>query len=211
MLKASQKLQEARLNKNLTLEEVSKATKIKAEFLMSIEKGEFHKLPSRTYAHGFVRNYIDFLGLPKKETLALFRREFNAEQDFKVLPEGLSRPSDFSVKRSHIGQSMFFIITILLIVVGYILFQYRFAFINPPLEIFTPKEGAIVPFSTITVTGKTDPNATVFVESSSASVDTEGKFTKKIDALSPKSTIRIKAVNIFGRQTFIERHVQVRQ
>lgn len=210
MLKASQKLQEARLNKGLTLEQVSKAIKIKAEFLSAIEKGEFHKLPSRTYAHGFVRNYIDFLGLPKKETLALFRREFNVEQVFKILPEGLSS-SDFSVKRSRVGQSMVFIVTILLIVLGYILFQYRFAFINPPLEIYTPKEGAVVPFSTITVTGKTDPNATVYVESSSASIDAEGKFTKKVDVLSSKTTIHIKAVNRFGRQTFIERHIQVAQ
>ena len=63
MIKAGEKLQEARLSKGLTLEDVSKSTKIKISYLEFIENGEYEKLPSVSYAHGFVRNYAKFLGL----------------------------------------------------------------------------------------------------------------------------------------------------
>jgi len=64
MVNVGEKLYEERVKKGHTLEEVSKATKIRASFLLAIEKGEYKKLPSGTYVHGFVRNYARFLGLP---------------------------------------------------------------------------------------------------------------------------------------------------
>jgi len=49
------------------LKDVSKSTKIKEVFLEYIENGEYEKLPSSSYARGFVKNYIKFLNLPKKK------------------------------------------------------------------------------------------------------------------------------------------------
>ena len=83
MTTAGQKLKAARLEKSLTLEDVSKATKIKSSFLEYIENGEYQKLPSVSYAHGFVRNYASFLGLDEKELLAIFRREYKFEKRFR--------------------------------------------------------------------------------------------------------------------------------
>ena len=95
MVHAGIKLYEQRTKKGYTLEEVSKATKIRVSFLECIEKGEYKKLPSGTYAHGFVKNYAKFLGLPENELLALFKREYDEEKFLKVLPEGLLRPAHF--------------------------------------------------------------------------------------------------------------------
>ena len=73
MVHVGEKLSEERIRRGLTLEEVAKATKIRASFLQAIEKGEYKKLPSGTYVHGFVRNYAKFLGLPEYEILSLFK------------------------------------------------------------------------------------------------------------------------------------------
>src|SRR3989344_424814 len=102
MIKVGQKLKEARLKRGLTPADVAKATKIKESFLSSIENGQYENLPSGTYAQGFVRNYIKFLELPMEETLALFRREFNEEKIYKVLPEGFSSHKEFPIKRIKI-------------------------------------------------------------------------------------------------------------
>src|SRR3989339_1967543 len=95
MVSLGQKIKSARLKKGLTINDAAKATKIRAEFLTAIEKNEYKKLPEKTYAYGFVRNYIEFLDLPKEEMLALFRREFDEEKVFKVLPDGLSNQSNY--------------------------------------------------------------------------------------------------------------------
>ena len=98
MVKASERLKEVRLEKDLSLEEISQSTKIKAIYLEYIEKGEYNKLPSVSYAHGFVRNYARFLGLNEKEILALFRREFDSDTAYRVLPKGFDTEEEFPLK-----------------------------------------------------------------------------------------------------------------
>src|SRR3989337_2619720 len=136
MVKLGDRLQEVRLEKGLSLEEVSENTKIKKTFLEYIEKGEYNKLPSVSYAQGFVRNYAKFLGLPEKGILALFRREFDAEKAFRVLPKGFESKDEFPMSGFKIRQTAFVVIFIIVFFLLYIIYQYRYAFLNPPLEIY---------------------------------------------------------------------------
>lgn len=53
----------AREEKNLSLDEVSRATKIKKDFLSAIEEDRYDLLPGPVFASGFVRSYADYLGL----------------------------------------------------------------------------------------------------------------------------------------------------
>jgi len=209
MIRAGQRLNEQRIIKGLTIEEVSKETKIKGSYLSAIEKGEYQKLPASTYIQGFVRNYAKYLGLPEKEILALFRREFDDKKAFAVLPEGLVK-EDFPIRRIRLADTAKILIFLFLILLFYILFQYRFAIINPPLEVLSPNERAVVSSRTITVSGKTDPNATVFVNEETASLDSDGNFKKVINVFPGKIKIVIKAVNRFGKETIMERRIEVK-
>ena len=210
MIKVGQKFQEARLQKGLTLGEISQSTKIKVSFLEAIEKGEYEKLPSVTYAQGFVRNYARFLNMPEKETLALFRREFDEEKAIKVLPLGFSKTKDFSLSRFKSKQSLFLVFLVLLILLGYILFQYRGALFNPSISLSSPAENAVISSSVVNVVGKTDSNATVFVDNFSVSVDNNGVFTKVINVFPGKATITVKVVNRFGKETILKRDIEIK-
>ncbi|MDO8583491.1 MAG: helix-turn-helix domain-containing protein, partial [bacterium] len=201
MVHAGQRLQEERESRGLTIEEVSKATKIRASFLSSIEKGEYKKLPSGTYAHGFVRNYAKFLGLPENELLALFKREYDGEKFVKVLPDGFARKDDFPLRKIKFAQTFQALIVVFLALVCYIIFQYRAAIFNPTLSISSPKENSIVSSQTITIVGKTDSNSTVFINNETASLDKDGNFTKKINVFPGKTKIVVKAVNSFNKTT----------
>src|ERR1035437_4524102 len=201
MTKAGEKLQQARLEKGLTLEDVSKNTKIKTEFLAFIEEGEYKKLPSVSYAHGFVRNYAKFLNLPEEEIMAIFRREFDEDKAYKVLPRGLGEGDSFPVSKFKLKQTAILVILIFLLFMVYILFQYRYAFLNPPLEIVSPKNGSLVSSSEVTVSGKTDSNATVYIEKNAVSVDQNGNFKKIINVFPGETTIQVKAINKFSRET----------
>lgn len=201
MIKAGIKLKEKRLEKGLSLEDVSKNTKIKQEFLEFIENGAYEKLPSVSYAQGFVRNYAKFLNLNEKEIMAIFRREFEGEKLYRVLPKGFEQEDEFPISRLKIRRSALFIILSFLIFLGYIFFQYRYAIINPPLTITSPKNLSVTSSSQIKVIGKTDSNATVYVNSDAVSVDESGNFQKVIFVFPGKTTITIKAVNKFLKET----------
>lgn len=209
MIGIGERLRSERIQKNITLEEVAKATKIRVSFLDAIEKGAYEKLPSGTYAHGFVKNYAEFLKLPTREVLALFRREFDEEKYFKVLPEGLAKQNDFPLRKIRVQQTVIVIGLLFCILLGFIVFQYRGAFINPPLILTTPKANAKILSQSLTVVGKTDPNATVTVNDKSVSLDTQGNFRKEVTLFPGSTTIKVQATNRFGKRTEIERKIVV--
>jgi len=210
MIKLGQRLLEERTKKGLSLEEISQSTKIKTSYLAAIEKGEYEKLPSVSYVSGFVRNYANFLGLPEDEILALFRREFNEEKVFKVLPTGLPKDQEFSLTGFKLKQTFILIAVILIAIFAYVIFQYRYAFLNPPLTISSPQEMEVIAGQTIEVTGKTDPNTTVYVDKDEVSVDINGYFQKSLSVFPGKTTITVQVVNKFGKQTTLTRDIIVK-
>ena len=210
MLHVGEKLYEERVKKGYTLEEVSKATKIRTSFLLAIEKGEYQKLPSGTYIHGFVRNYARFLKLPEHEILAIFKREYDEDKFLKVLPDGLVRDDDFPLSKFKFAQSLKILPLIFFVLLAYIIFQYRAAIFNPSLNIYSPEENSIIYSQSVTVVGKTDPNVIVFINSDSVLLDKNGNFKKTINVFPGKTKIIIKSVNNFNRTTILERHIEVK-
>jgi len=193
-----------------SLEEVSKATKIRVSFLLAIEKGEHKKLPLGTYAHGFVRNYARFLKLPENEIVALFRREYDEEKFLKVLPEGLTRDRDFPLSKIRFTRIFKILPLIFIALVIYLIFQYRSAIFNPSLSVSNPAENSVVSSEKVTIIGKTDPNAAVFINSELTTLDNNGNFKKTINIFPGRAKITIKSVNNFNRTTILERHIEIK-
>jgi len=209
MIQVGQRLAEARFKKGLNLEDVSQGTKIKTEFLAAIEEGDFEKLPSFVYAQGFVRNYAKFVGLPEKETLALFRREFDSEKTFRVLPQGFAE-KNYATSSLRKKQSLIFIIIIFLVVFGFIGYQYRSAFLNPPLYLLSPSNNMVISGTKVTVLGRTDPDATVAVNNNPVAVDESGNFRKNLIVFPGKTEITVRSINKFGRVTVVEREIEAK-
>ena len=109
MINVGQQFSEERIRQKLTLKEVSRATKIREEFLSAIERGDYKKLPSTAYAHGFVSNYAKFLGLSVEKSLAIFRREFDEKKSYDVLPKAFTNPREYSIRRLRIGRNLILI------------------------------------------------------------------------------------------------------
>jgi cytoskeletal protein RodZ len=209
MVHVGEKLYEERVRKGYTLEEVSKATKIKIAFLQAIEKGEYKKLPHGTYAHGFVKNYTNFLKLSEQEILPLFKREYD-EEKLKIIPDGLIRQEDFPLNKFKITQALKVLPLIIIILLAYIIFQYRAAIFNPSLSVSYPLENSVISSQSVTVIGKTDSNATVYVNSELAILDKDGNFKKTVNIFPGKAKITIKSVNNFNKTTILERHIEVK-
>lgn len=209
MVRLGQRLHKERIRQKLTLEEVANAIKIKTSFLAAIERGEYHKLPSSSYAQGFVQNYSSYLGIPKAEITALFKREFDEKKAFKVLPDSLVKQKEFPLQQMRIQQSLLLASGIIVAFLLYLLFQYRAAFIAPALTVQTPADNSVVN-EEIIVKGKADANATVYVNDQSVPVNSNGEFSRRLMLFSGKANVSIKAVNRFGKETIIRRTVEVK-
>lgn len=210
MVHVGEKLSEERIKKGYTLEDVSKATKIRGSFLLAIEKGEYKKLPQGTYAYGFIRNYAKFLKLPEHEILSIFKREYDEDEFLKVLPEGLTKNNDFSLSKLKITQALKVLPLIFIALLAYLMFQYRSAIFNPSLSVSYPLENSVISSQAITVIGKTDSNSTVFVNNETASLDKDGNFKKTINVFPGRVKITVKSVNNFKRTTILERQIEIK-
>lgn len=210
MIRVGETLKEERKKKGLTLSQVAKATKIRESFLLAIEEGKYQELPGSSYAHGFVKNYLEYLELPIREYMALFRREYDEKENSKLMPEGLIGKENIPLHRFSVRQAFWLGGVVILALFAYLLFQYRQAFWAPQLVVSTPTEKAVLVAQSILVSGTTDPNTTVTVNTLPAYVDSTGKFSKEIPVFPGDITISIKAVNSFGKITDVERHVRVK-
>lgn len=200
MRRISELLKEEREKKGLILEDVARATRIKKEFLSFIEQGAFHKLPSESYALGYVRNYAQFLGLPEHKIAPLFRREYRGEKH-EVIPH-FRKTQHVHERKLFLSSKTLLVTAACIIVVGYIAFQYSSLFFGPQLTVTTPANGQKISGTVVQVKGKTsDPYATVLVEGEEAYVALDGSFQKSIYVFSGEKKITVVAKNRFGKQT----------
>jgi len=58
-----QKLQQARLARNISLEEAAMATRLRLHYLRALEEDDLSALPSLAQGRGFLRSYAQYLGL----------------------------------------------------------------------------------------------------------------------------------------------------
>lgn len=198
MRNISEILKEERLKKGLSLDEVVAATKIKKNSIVSIEDGRINSLPE-SYALGFVKNYAEYLGISVDRAAALYRREHDTKH-IETVPKfrkSIKSGMNFSVKSAR-GM---LVLVVALVVCAYIVYQFSFIFIGPGLKLSSPQENAQITSNVAVIAGKTDPSATVTVNSDEVYVDLSGSFRKTLYVPSGSSLITVISKNRYGRET----------
>ncbi|MDP2720620.1 MAG: helix-turn-helix domain-containing protein [bacterium] len=189
-------LTEARNKKNLSLEQVEKATNIRKRVLKLLEESDWDTL-APTYTKGLLKNYASFLDLDEKKILAFFRREF----DERKQPE--------AAKRLEVNQSKFrftpALVTIFL-VVGlvaavflYLLFQYRSFTAAPSLEIQEPKDNARIYSPEVNVVGRTMSDAILKINGEKVQISPGGTFSVAVSLNEGINKLTFTAENRFGK------------
>lgn len=205
MKTVGQYLRNARKDKQLTLEELSRETKIKKDFIKAIENNKWHVLPEFPVVIGFVKNIAGSLGLDRAQATALLRRDYSGKT---VLAEEKPRsrpPQDF--RWSPRLTFLLGVIMVFLVVAGYLFSQYL-AFTRPPsLSVDSPTEGEVVLEKEIEVSGVTDPNTTVVVNRQPALVDSEGNFSTVIEIDENTLFVEVIATSRAGKEVRITRTI----
>jgi hypothetical protein len=83
-------LRRARLLRGKTIEEAARETRIRADYLQSLEGERFEVLLGDVYVRGFLRSYATYLGLDPGKVLGVYNRHFGAPRP--TLPEASPAP-----------------------------------------------------------------------------------------------------------------------
>jgi cytoskeletal protein RodZ len=202
MKTAGDLLKEKRLLKELTLEDVSAKTKIKLEYLKSIENSDFAQLPSSTFAKGFLRNYASFLRLNPDTIVAMFRRDFTENAKGEIIPRGLVAP--VGVKPKFFTASHLLMILASLAFLGFLAFQLVSWFSLPKLQLLQPQNGDTYG-EKVTFKGVTDRDSTVKVNDQQVIVDNNGTFTLDLIFPAGTHTVIVETMNRQGKTRLLER------
>jgi len=198
-------LKEARLSKGYSLHYVEEKTKIKKSFIESIENQKWESLPAFPTVLGFVKSISGVLGVDEKTAIATLKRDY-PPQKLRISP----KPD--AVSKFSWNPKLTFIVgiaVVLIVVFGYLIFQY-IQFISPPrLSVDSPKENQVIMGNSVLVFGTTNSDAKVTVNNQPVIVGDDGKFSVTINIVPETKEIKISAISRSGKETDVSRTIEV--
>lgn len=203
-----ERLKRARLEANVSLDDLASVTKIPKSYLMFLEEGQYDQLPADVYVRGYLKAYIRCLGLDDHEMLELYKRERGIQENVKK--------SKTKIKKSKINfiitPKMIKIAGIVLLVLGlffYLWIQLHTLAAPPKLEITNPVSDLTINQDTIKIKGKTEPEVELFINDQQVSLDSQGNFEETIGLTKGMNTLNIKAKSKVGKETSVLRKILV--
>ena len=204
-------LSRERQAKNISIEELSKKTKIRAEYLKFIENDQFEKLPSATFVKGFIRNYASAVGISPKRAAAVFRRDFDQNQKGQVVPRGFTNPiKPSSGLWNPKTTTATLIIICILAISGYTLRQIIAYSSAPTLVVESPVDKEVTT-NNVEVRGVTTTDATVEVNNQPISTDINGRFRTNVNLDSGEHTLVVEAISREGKTRTVTRSITVEE
>lgn len=204
-------LKTKRNEKEQTLSEVSKQTKINIKYLEAIESGEFQHLPRGVYGKNFIQEYALFLGINPKKIIELYESEYvekNEGNKHNLFVKKVSKTHHFlTIPRIIKNSIIIFVVVVCSLYLGY----YINNILTPPeLVLINLTEDKTINFHVINIKGKTDKEAEVFINDEIVLIDNEGNFEKEINLKNGLNVVSVEAQKKYSKKRIIKRNLIVK-
>jgi cytoskeletal protein RodZ len=209
----SQKLRKARENLGLSLDSAARQLNVNKIYLQNIEDGAWQNLPGEFYAQTFTKKYALALGLNWKKTA----EELNKELEKTKKWGGWEKNNKTKVQRTRFLVvpklvQKFSIAVVVLIFLSYLGYQILNITKPPKLLIFTPDQERVAQKDPkITISGQTDPEAKIKINSQEISPDQTGFFSLSLDLSAGLNIIKVETKKRYSRTTSITKEIIVNQ
>ena len=203
-------LKRMRANKDLSLEEISNATKIQVKYLRWLEEDHYKRLPAPVYVEGFLKSYARYMDEDDKKIIALFRKEQDIRENIlnKDTDLGPLKPlQDTSIIISSKAIIIATICCVALISFAYLYRQAYFIFAPPMIEISTPFQDMEVSNQTIEISGKSSVGSQVSINGQSIFANTDGTFQESVQLSDGLNILKISSVNKMGKESEVIRNI----
>src|SRR5688500_13739933 len=111
MESVGQYLRKHRENKRMSIEEVSRATRVPSSSVERIEADRFDELPGEVFVRGFVKSYARALSLPPDDVLARYTA---SRRVVSVTPLPLSNATQKPARGRRFGVAIAFVLLLIL-------------------------------------------------------------------------------------------------
>lgn len=197
-------LQSIRQYYHLSLEEVSSKSNIKLVFLSWLEQGDYHRLPPEVYVTGFLRQLAQLYNLDSASLILQYKKERDLLLERAAVRAASEPLWRVLLSRITITPALVTVgsaAVLILIALGYVLYQIILINGEPALVLLEPVEGQHVVNSFIRVAGKADPGTTVTVNDQQVFVGSGGSFAATIGLAAGQQELVVTAKNKFNKQS----------
>ncbi len=204
-------LRNMRRNLNRTLDEMAVATKVQRRYLEAFEKNAFAELPESIYARNFLRAYVRAL----RGDVHYFLSRFEAERgtcdftDPMRLPLKKPHPLKFFVAHRlfRVGLGVLCLFALF----GYIGYQVQGLWKPPTIVVYEPADGTSTDNASVTVSGKAEDEAEIFVNGTKVLPDSDGSFSTQIVLERGLNIISVEGKTRHSRSATVYRRVVLEQ
>lgn len=154
-LSFGEELRRERLIREISLEEISSATKISVRLLKALEAGDTSRLPAPAFTRGFIRAYARHLGIDPEEKVNAYLADLAGESPAAPASKKARPRSRFLRGRRAAAGTIVGGVTTILLLLGLIASPQRRA--RPLLQRPISAEAATVAFKNVSVSGEPAP------------------------------------------------------
>lgn len=198
------KLQQARLQRGLKIEEVARRLAIRQEYLIALEDGRPENLPSGLYSKNFLKKYASFLGLDFQEALSSWTDTAITEDPFSHKKLGRKN----LIVLPKIARNLL-IATIIATCFLYLAFYFRRLVLPPELEVFSPPGNLATKETSLEISGRTEKEAEIKINGEVVLDNQDGLFRQNVNLKQGLNNIVIKAKKKYSQEETVNRQILV--
>lgn len=203
-----EKLRALRRDKGVTLEALTKLTKLQVKYLEALERGRYEELPEPLYARNYLRSYVKALGADESYFLELYDEEVAAVDYF----------AHYRMPRTRLQSVRLFVLSRLLRTVmiagvflalfSYIGYEINALYAPPWLKVVSPEDSQLVSAPQLEVVGQVEnEEVDVYVNGDRVVVDEGGTFRGKVNLTLGPNELRVEAKRRYSRRAIVKRTV----
>lgn len=202
------RLKTIRQRRGLSLQEVSRETRIQGRYLGALEGGNYEELP-KGFVERYLRQYARLLRVNEEKALAWFRVEtlsFRSETPTTPASAPVETKPPLVIPFLVRKVGLFLLLAMFVTYLG----NEIYGVLAPPLlTIQSPSEDWMTSEHRVTIAGKTAPESLVMMNGQEVAIDEQGQFNQELALSDGVNVIRIEARKDQGRANVIYRKILV--
>ncbi|MFA5127068.1 MAG: helix-turn-helix domain-containing protein [Patescibacteria group bacterium] len=190
----AEKLKLARLDKNVSLADLSKQLCVPTKYLEYLEAGQWSSLPGDVYVRAWLRQYAKLFSLALDSLLADYQIEKNISRKIDTVEFAgkIKQPTTPPWWRPRLGRWLA-IGLVVLALLAYLSWEVFNIIAPPSLAIAQPPNNFKTTATTVEIIGRTKAEATLIINNELVLLDEQGNFKKTVNLVVGLNNLQISA------------------
>ena len=210
-----ERLSQARVSSDITIEQASKDTLISQDYLLALEHSDYNRLPGDIYCRCFLKTYAQYLNLEVDEIMQKYCSEYKVMKSLNMSKIESLKPVlkvskwHFLVTPKILRNTLVALVAVICLV--YLGFKVE-AIVKPPVLIVdSPTDNYLTKEKSINIIGTTQAETLVTVNGQKVLVNETGKFSEMLGLNPGLNIITVVAKKNHSRENSIQLRVVMQE